>query len=430
VSRRTFSLALAAVLALAGASAAGADEIELDVEIPSLADEPFEVTDAQLRWGLNEEAGSGAFAGGCNFLSAGAVGDTGGSKVWTAQDGHFSTRDGAVTIEKPVAMSQGVRFRPVSFADRCKDADGREVSASSPRGTGIQAVIDGGTGRVDPASGDATIAWEGSVTVVFYGGMTYWWFTDPVLEVRDGRGTLTATASGYGTSRDDMSAWDRLPGTKIVLADLPEVSLRGDKGFAAQPAYLGVEIDVPSGAPAQRRTGENWGSFPQSFVDFQEGTGQQAFWYSSGGVRDVAKPATPLTVSYDAADPTPSDPDPDARPKPDPDEDGGGDEAEPKNPVRPRPAPRPGVTAPPAPAAGTSAAEALALPSAVPAVTVLPVETAPAASSEAALADTGVNRAPAVLALAGILLGSALTVVGYRSRWLVWPGSGPRKGQS
>lgn len=428
MSRRGLALALAAALALAGGTAAAADQIELDVEIPALTDEPFDVTDAQLRWGLNEEAGSGAFAGGCNFLSAGAVGNTGGSKVWTAQDEHFRTRDGTVTIEKPVATSQGSRYRPVSFAERCADADGRPVLASSPRGTGIQAVLDGGTGRVDPADGTATISWEGSVTVVFYGGMTYWWFTDPVLEVRDGRGTLRATASGYGTSREDTSSWERLPATKIVLAELPEVSLRGDKGFAAQPAYLGVRVEAPSGAPEQRRTGEHWGSFPQSFVDFQAGTGQEAFWYSSGGARDVAKPATPLTVSYDAADPAdPGKPDPsddDGRE----DEDGERGEEPPKNRVRPRPTPRPVV--PEARPAGPRVTATQAMPVAVPATTVLPAEPPARPEASGELAHTGGAPTPAVLALAAILLGAALTVIGYRARWLVWPGSDPGKGQS
>lgn len=422
--RSVVALAVAAVLVLVAGPTASGEELELDVEIPSLADEPFEVTDALLRWGLNEEAGSGAFAGGCNFLSAGAVGNTGGSKVWTAQDDHFRTRAGAVTIEKPVATSQGSQYRPVSFADRCTDANGRAVSASSSRGTGIQAVLDGGTGRVDPATGIAKISWEGSVTVVFYGGMTYWWFTDPVLEVKDGRGTLTATAGGYGTSREDMSSWEKLPATTIVLAELPEVSLRGDKGFSAMPAYRGVRVDVADGAPSQLRTGERWGSFPQSFIDFQEGTGQQAFWYSSGGARDVAKPATRLSVSYDAADADePVAPEPDDSPA---------EDEEPENPVAPPPAPKPvpppATTAPPAATGAVPApASGAALPVAVPAVTVLPL---PAVVQETTLAATGSDPVPAALALAAILLAAALTVVGYRSRWLVWPRSASRKRQS
>lgn len=415
--RRSAAIALALGLVAASMTTAAADEIELDVEIPALTDEPFEVTDAQLSWGLNEETGSGAFAGGCNFLSAGAVGDTGGSKVWTAEDPHFATRAGDVTIMKPVATSRGTELRAVSFAERCTDARGRPVSTSRLTGTGVRAVIDGGTGRVDPRTGDARISWRGSVSVVFYGGMTYWWFSDPVLELRGGKGTLTATAGGFGTDREDMTRWRRLTPTKLVLAELSGVSLRGAKGLTAQPAYLGEKVSVPSGAPAQLRAGEHWGSFPQSFVDFQEGTGQQSFWYSSGGARDGAKPASPLVVSYDAAEPEDDD-------LPDPDD--GGDAEEPDDPgTGPRP---PSANPPPVVDKGTGAlgegpaGATAAIPNAVPAVTIMPIA-APASTAEA-LAETGgpARSGAFVLALVAVLLGAALTALGYRSGWLAWPG--------
>lgn len=416
-ARRLAALALATAL-LATVPAAHGDEIDLDVEIPEIAEGPFEVMDAQLRWGINEEAGSGAFAGGCNYLVAGAVGNTGGSKVWTEKDGYFRANEGAVSIIKPVVTSAGLRYRPATFADRCKDAQGRTVSASGRFGTGIQFVIDEGKGTVDPVSGDATISWEGSVTVVFYGGLTYWWFTDPVLEISGGRGTLTAMAGGYGSSRDDMDQWDRLEPTRITLADLSGVSLRGGKGFTAQPAYRGVEVDVPADAPAQLRTGDDWGAFPQDFVDFQQLTGQQAFWYSSGGARDVAKPAVPLVVSYDAQDPQkPEDLDRKERKEP---RDADDDEATPTNPVkRPpvNPAPPPGDTT-----AAVSGAAVSALPAAVPSVTVLPAAPVGVAAEPPTLAETGTAPRGIVLGAAAVLLGAALTVLGYRRSWLVWPG--------
>jgi hypothetical protein len=36
-------------------------------------------------------------------------------------------------------------------------------------------------------------------------------------------------------------------------------------------------------------------------VEFQMETGQAAYWYSSGGIADGAKPATPVVVGYDAS---------------------------------------------------------------------------------------------------------------------------------
>jgi len=414
VTRRRGVTALAAFVLGAwvlGGTGAVADELELEVEIPALASEAFDVEDAQLRWGINEETGAGAFAGGCNFLSAGTTPDTGGSRVWTDEDGYFRTSQGAVRIERPVVTSTGTRYRPVTFAERCRDAEGRTVSPSRTRGTGIQAVLEGGEGHVDPETGEARIAWHGSVSVVLYGGMTYWWFTDPVLEVSGGRGTLTATAGGFGTSREDTSSWEPLAEETIVLAELPSVSLCGDKGFTALPAYRGVEVELPAGAPSQRRSGEAWGSFPQSFVDFHEGTGQQAFWYSSGGARDAAKPATALVVSYDAAEPT--DP---VEPEPVEDEPVEGDD-EPVNPVRPRPAP-PGPPAP-APVLAPAGTQAPA-PSPVPATTVLPLAAGPD-DDGALLAATGGAPVPWSLALAVLVAGAALTVLGYRAHWLVWP---------
>ena len=141
----------------------------------------------------------------------------------------------------------------MGFAAGCTDPHGRHVKTSRLRGSGIQAVIEGGTGFVDPQSGDARIAWSGSVTVVYYGGLTYWWFTDPVLEITGGRGTLTATAGGFGSTREDMDQWVELKPTRITLATFEKVSLQGGKGFTVTPAYRGVKVSAPEGAPAQVR---------------------------------------------------------------------------------------------------------------------------------------------------------------------------------
>jgi hypothetical protein len=67
------------------------------------------------------------------------------------------------------------------------------------------------------------------------------------------------------------------------------------------PDYLGVTVNVGATGTAQATSGANWGSFPQSFVEFQQLTGQSSYWYSSGGARDAAKPAAPLTVSLTTA---------------------------------------------------------------------------------------------------------------------------------
>lgn len=251
------------------------------------------ISDASFTWGLSGEAGGGAFFGGCNFLSAGTAGNTGSSRLWTESDGFYSTQSGNVTIVKPNAAGE---LEQPTWVTKCQTPQGTAVSASSTTSLTKNAVVfDGGEGTV-AADGSTEIAWTGSFTVAFYGGLTYWSATDPVLTLdASGNGQLTATASGYGTSMEDMTQWVPISGREIVLADITGAAA-DDDGFTVTPEYLGKTVTT-SGTP-QTTTGATWGSFPQSFVDFQQLTGQSSYWYSSGGSRDAAKPTTPLDVSY------------------------------------------------------------------------------------------------------------------------------------
>lgn len=258
------------------------------------------ITDAVFEWGLSNEAGGGAFFGGCNFLSAGEAGDTGSSRLWIEADGFYKASEGNVSITKDGADG---RVTP-TWATKCQTAAGTPVTAANTASTTGNAVsIAGGEGII-AADGSVEIAWDGAFTVVFYGGLTYWSVTDPVLSVdADGNGSVTATASGYGASMDDPDKWVEITPEEIVLADLSDVDVT-DTGFTVLPDYLGVTVDIASGT-AQNTTAATWGSFPQSFVDFNVQTGQSSYWYSSGGARDAAKPTVPLTVGYTVA-PTPA----------------------------------------------------------------------------------------------------------------------------
>ena len=297
-------LALGLLLGMGAAPAVAAGPDEVIVTVPGSdgggGSGDGTIVDAQLRWGLNAESGGGAFAGGCNFLSAGVAGDAGGARVWSEGDGLYRAEDGRVRIEKPTA---GGGWTRASWATRCLDAHGSAVSVASTASTsGNQVVIDGGTGT--RRDGAVEIQWLGSFTVVFYGGMTYWSVTDPRLTLdATGTGQLLGTASGYGTSMDDMTTWNPIAPQTIVLADIRAADLADAGGFVVTPQYLGV-LSVGSGQVA--RSGGNeayWGSFPQSFLDFHRLTGQQGYWLTTGGVRDAAKPASPLTVSYSASAP-------------------------------------------------------------------------------------------------------------------------------
>ncbi|MET0956024.1 MAG: hypothetical protein ABWY68_08730 [Cryobacterium sp.] len=263
---------------------------------PASAAEPEDITNASFTWGMSNEAGGGAFFGGCNYLSAGTAGNTGSSRVWTEADGFYATSSTNVQVRKPNAA--GTLVAP-TWSTKCQTPAGTPALAAQTSSLTKNVVtLSNGTGAI-AADGSTSIDWTGSFTVVFYGGMTYWTVTDPELTLdADGNGQLTGTASGYGASMEDTSKWETLAPTEIVLADITGAAIT-DNSFTVTPDYLGVS--VTSASSPQATTGASWGSFPQSFIDFQQLTGQSSYWYSSGGSRDAAKPASPLTVSYDSA---------------------------------------------------------------------------------------------------------------------------------
>lgn len=276
------ALATSGIVALAGAPAQAAEK---------------DIAGVSLTWSLSNEQGGGAFFGGCNFLSAGKAGNTESSRLWTEADGFYRAVDGNVSVEKPNAS--GTYVAP-TWADKCKDKNGTNVSAGNTASTsGNRVKLSAGAGSIDPATGAGTISWTGSFTSVFYGGLTYWSATDPTLEIAaDGTGTLTATASGFGASMENPDLWSPLEEREITLADFTDANFSGAGNLTATPTYLGTAVETdatPQVAKSEANTAY-WGSFPQSFVDFQYATGQSSYWYTSGGARDVAKPATPVNV--------------------------------------------------------------------------------------------------------------------------------------
>ncbi|MBW3087642.1 fibronectin type III domain-containing protein [Bifidobacterium sp. 82T24] len=261
-----------------------------------------------LRWGINDETNSAAYYGGCNFISAGKAGNTGSSKTWTSS--FYRAKDGNVTIEKPDSSGKWVT---ASWNSRCLTRDGDSVKmAKRVDGRSIntesQVVLSKGSGTVQ-ADGSVEISWTGSFTVAYYGGMTYWSVTDPKLTLdASGNGAITATASGYGADMNDASKWVTLSPRTIHLADFKGVDVKSAAsahGFTKTPEYLGVAVkasgDHGGQAAKDSANAAYWGSFPQSFVDFQLETGQSAYWYTANSQRDYAKPTLPLSVQYDSS---------------------------------------------------------------------------------------------------------------------------------
>lgn len=277
--------------------------VELDITRPITG--PTELEDAVFRWGINNESNNGAFFGGCNFFTAGKAPSSGAAspfQQWQyAAEG--SGADANVRIEKPNAAGE---YRQANWSTKCLTRTGAPVTNSVTTAfTESQVVITGGAGTVDPSTNSAAIQWTGSFTVAYYGGMTFWYATDPKLVVENGVGTVTVTASGYGTDMFDQSKWVELAPREITIASLSNVRLTS-QGITVIPDFLGVAVEVDGGAhsPQVAPSSANaafWGSFPVDFLDFQAETGQLAYWYSSGGSQDRAKPTLPLYIGYDAA---------------------------------------------------------------------------------------------------------------------------------
>ncbi|MEB4615151.1 fibronectin type III domain-containing protein, partial [Leucobacter sp. M11] len=268
-----------------------------------------QVSDATFLWGINNESNGGAYFGGCNFLSAGAAGDSGSARLWNVQDGFYATSEGNVTIEKP---GKDGEFAEPTWATKCQNRDGVTVNGKVTNGpetiTETRVRIEEGSGIVNPDEGTASIEWDGSFTVAYYGGMTYWSASDPKLTVNaDGTGTVTADLSGYGTDMDDMSLWVPIEPRPVTLANLSDVAVT-DEGFVVTPDFLGVTFeDGGQGRnPQATLTDQNrswWGSFPQDFNDFHMLTGQSSYWYTTDGTANSIQPrkmTTPLTVAYSA----------------------------------------------------------------------------------------------------------------------------------
>ena len=265
------------------------------------------VSDAVFSWGINAESGAGAYyPGSCNFLSAGVSGDAGKADVWSKEDAEakklFSPEEGNVKILRPTADGG---TQPITWDNKCQTPEGERVNTyngETAKRSGNFVEISGGKGTIDPETKSGTIEWEGSFTVVYYSGFTYWSVSNPKLEVKNGKGKITGTFSGYGTDMADMTKWEKLKPVEGTIADFGNNKVELDEnGFTVTPDYEGVD----SGQPDQNKEKDGWGSFPKSWVDYNVQTGQAQYWYSSGGAADPRKKPTALTVKYKAEESEP-----------------------------------------------------------------------------------------------------------------------------
>lgn len=258
------------------------------------------LTNASFEWTVSREADHGTFAPGqVNYWSAGESDSTEATYVAT---------NGGATVLKKNAVGTYVPIgseAAVSWANRGKDGTGVAVGATSANYLGQKVRFTGGTGTVDTATGAATIQWTGTFSINFYGKYVPFWIKNPKLVVNAaGQGSITATVAGFASTIDNPDVRTALPATNVTVATLPSVAGANNVGFTAATGYLGTVITSPPSNPQIAKTSANtpfWGSWPQSFVNFQQATGLGPYWYTSGGTTDNQKPQEPITVRYNLA---------------------------------------------------------------------------------------------------------------------------------
>lgn len=250
------------------------------------------VTHASLEWGVNNiyQGGNPANSG-CNFFSAGAQLD-------------FQAEQGDVRIIHRAADGSA---QSISDATKCIPASGS--------GLNQRVLFTNGTGQANSTTGEATVHWNGAFTANAYSGLVTWYLKDPTLTIAaDGSGTLTATSGGLGANRDDPSQTHDVAPRPVTVATFSQVRLdtTAGPGGGAQisPDFAGVDYfpltdGVRSGTsaiPESVKADEpGWGSWPESFVDFQYETGLSSYWHTSGLSADPDKPPLDLSVQFDSA---------------------------------------------------------------------------------------------------------------------------------
>lgn len=273
-SRRLAALgALAAAFAVCASPAAAAT-------IPAGG---MAVEHASLDWSGNQLLqGESEPHVGVNFFSAGVSDGT--EATYSAQLGNVSIYN----------VSASGAETPATWATR-----GEHTSAGSKQ---IVRLTEG-VGRIE-ADGSAKIDWAGSFSVNFYAGLVPFTITDPELVVgADGAGRLTGTIVGCEASMGGSGCSPLAP-AQVTVATFSGAHVDPEEALTIDPDYAGVEVETVGAPIPQNRTVEGWGSWPQSFVDYQIETGLSSYWYSSGH-EDAQKAPLPFIVDFKGPKPTP-----------------------------------------------------------------------------------------------------------------------------
>jgi hypothetical protein len=237
---------------------------------------PGTVTGATFEWKVSELMQRSATFGGCHYMSTGRS---------EGNEATYQASSGNAAIVKSGATP--------TWAGRCTLVDNKVDQ---------KVVFSGGTGTLDPTTGETEISFTGTVSLNMMGGTLPFWIEDPVLTVdADGNGTMRARLGGFSSSQANPGVKTPIdPVEDVLVATFGGVDSDNTVGFTTTPQYAGVLFDVPEGKSAapQNRTNPGWGAWPAPFVNFHFSTGLTSYWYSSGGGADPNKPPAPLTVAY------------------------------------------------------------------------------------------------------------------------------------
>jgi hypothetical protein len=273
---------LATLALVAGASAVLATPAQAATAPTAAAAAPVAVTGASLTWGLNGYSQVGIFG------------------PWTYKDlsGNVSQLVGSV--------SGGSQTEYV-----VAPIPATSMPVSSPQKTPNAVKFTAGTGTSDPATGESTLAWDGSYTVNAYPAQynaPNEIYSDPELTTAaDGSGELTmnfALGEGIDMAGNPAPAQDF---GRVTLATFDAGSSAPITGnpdaFRLTPDYQGVEVTIPADGGAQNRScttdGGNtgwWGSWPQEFISDVPASVRPHFYSTGCGGNQNYKPALPFDV--------------------------------------------------------------------------------------------------------------------------------------
>ncbi len=230
-----------------------------------------------LSWSVNKTLQERSPAYYPNYLSAG---------VSEGSQATYKNADGDVVIG----------YRDAATGTESVQTYGQRARSNAGAG---QQFVRLNNGTVQPQDGGGRISWSGSFSINFYGGLVPFTLTDPTLTWdATGTGTLKADLSGFGSSMDNPTVKVPLePVADQIVATFSDVRLSSTGVLTLSPDYLGVVVDT-QGATPQVTEGDNAGSWPQQFVDFQIKTGLDSYWYSSGsGTQDPKKRPSDIQVN-------------------------------------------------------------------------------------------------------------------------------------